>query len=32
MIYSGATAYSHIIDFKRIGEIAKKVGEIYGPF
>ncbi len=26
MIYSGATAYSHLIDFKRIGEIAKKVG------
>lgn len=26
MIYSGATAYSHLIDFKRIGEIARKVG------
>jgi glycine hydroxymethyltransferase len=26
MIYSGATAYPRIIDFKRIGEIAKKVG------
>lgn len=26
VIYSGATAYSRIIDFKRIGEIAKKVG------
>jgi glycine hydroxymethyltransferase len=26
MIYSGATAYPRVIDFKRIGEIAKKVG------
>ncbi len=26
VIYSGATAYSRLIDFKRIGEIAKKVG------
>lgn len=26
VIYSGATAYSRIIDFRRIGEIAKKVG------
>ncbi len=26
MIYSGATAYPRIIDFKRIGDIAKSVG------
>lgn len=26
MIYSGATAYPRLIDFKRIGTIAKKVG------
>ncbi len=26
MIYSGATAYPRIIDFKRIGEIAKSIG------
>ena len=26
VIYSGATAYSRLIDFKRIGEIAKKIG------
>lgn len=26
IIYSGTTAYSQIIDFKRFGEIAKKVG------
>ncbi|WP_338542116.1 serine hydroxymethyltransferase [Abiotrophia defectiva] len=29
MIIAGASAYSRTIDFKRIGQIAKKVGAIY---
>ena len=29
MIIAGASAYSRIIDFERIGQIAKKVGAIY---
>ncbi|HJF17452.1 MAG TPA: serine hydroxymethyltransferase [Globicatella sulfidifaciens] len=29
MIIAGASAYSRVIDFERIGQIAKKVGAIY---